>query len=223
MSDWGIGMRSGLRLLKAHKVHDAVSCLQKAADTCPVEESDDLYTILYFLGAALKKSGMTSCAVKSWEAAKRLRPRSNAAHFVRRFTNGYGNLRGKNSIEDDWTAFYSIHLRRYLRGKRTGKLGSVAERDMILDLIRDAWAHTIDGIRLESLNVRQKLDLFKSVEIVFPFFTVPIERDTPLIEVDFGEPVIETANKGRAITKILPFMDNGGHTGSGRIPPTVLK
>jgi hypothetical protein len=77
---------------------------------------------------------------------------------------------------DDWQMFYSIHVNRYLSGKRTEKIGSVAERDMINDLVREAWNSTISGVRLNTMSPKQKLALFRSVEIIFPFFEVPVER-----------------------------------------------
>jgi urease accessory protein UreE len=40
---------------------------------------------------------------------------------------------------DDWTAFASVHLSRYLMAKHRKRFATAAERDMVIDLIRDHW------------------------------------------------------------------------------------
>ncbi|WP_319414683.1 hypothetical protein [Marispirochaeta aestuarii] len=49
--------------------------------------------------------------------------------------NDYGMLRQMSSELDDWNAFYSVQLKKYLESKRSRKIGSQGEKDMIWDLI----------------------------------------------------------------------------------------
>jgi protein-disulfide isomerase-like protein with CxxC motif len=105
--------------------------------------------------------------------------------MVERFANWYGMEKQTDPQLDDWKAFFSIQLARYLEKKSTRKLGTVAERDMITDLIYDYWKELKKSGILEEKEYGEKLDIFKEVEIIFPSLVVPDEGKNQPIPVDF--------------------------------------
>ncbi len=70
--------------------------------------------------------------------------------------------------EDDWQAFSSIQTARYLLGKNKRTFSTLAEQDMIGDLIRDNWDIMLRSGALEGKFGCDKLEAFRSVKIVFP-------------------------------------------------------
>ncbi len=61
-----------------------------------------------------------------------------------RFTNCYGMERQDTTEADDWQAFSSIQTARYLLGKNKRTFATLAEKDMIGDLIRDSWQELVE-------------------------------------------------------------------------------
>lgn len=180
-------LRRGVRELSRHHPEGALKRFEAALNSCPVEESDDLERIFYYLGFTLLRLGRQNGAVRSYRAAARLRKHpGHAAQMLRRLVNDYGMVRQPTGELDDWRAFYSIHLERYLRSKATHRVTSDAEADMIRDLIHDYWKRiTKDGL-LAGRGAEEKLRLFRSVKIVFPFYVVHADLpDDNIIPVDF--------------------------------------
>ncbi len=144
--------------------------------------------MLYLLGCTLNKLGMRNCALKSWSTARRLYKNGFASRCILRYANNYGMAKQETSIEDDWKAFYSVQLYRYIRTKRTRRVGTEAERDMIVDLISDGWRSLLARYRLAGLTSEEKMALFRSVRIIFPafHFSEATDDEPATIPVDFG-------------------------------------
>lgn len=180
-------LRRGVRELSRHNPEGALKRFEQALNACPVEERDDLERIFYYLGYTLLRLGRPNGAVRSFRAAVRLRKfPSHGSKMLKRFVNEYGMVRQASCEMDDWNAFYSIHLERYLRSKRTQRVTSDAEADMIRDLIGDYWKRlTAEGL-LAGRTAPEKLRLFRSVNIVFPFYVAHSDvSDDKVIPVDF--------------------------------------
>jgi hypothetical protein len=185
---WKTAFLRGKRALQHHDNELALKFFERALSSCPVSSKKELSEILYLLGSTLNKLGMRNCALKSWSSAGRLHKHGYAARSVRRFSNAYGMAKQMTSLEDDWKAFYSVQLYRYLCMKKTRRLGTEAERDMIEDLIVDAWNELKSMFQLQDLDTEEKMQVFKTTRIVFPTFEVQDvsfgSGDT--IPVDFG-------------------------------------
>jgi hypothetical protein len=100
-------------------------------------------------------------------------------------SNEFGMARQSSRDLDDWQAFYCTHLRRYVASKKSRKLGTIAESDMIRELIHDHWVKVRDSQLAINLNADQKLLLYQKIVIVFPFFDVPQHMDDGTVHVDF--------------------------------------
>ncbi len=166
----------GIGSLARHNATDAIHFLQMALEKCPASSSRDLYRICLFLGVALKRMGFSQSAIRSWISCQRLNKRGHTRKMLARLTNCYGMERQANATEDDWQAFSSIQIARYLRRKNKRTFSTLAEKDMITDLIRDSWNGLQESGELEGKSTCDKMDIFRRVGIVFP---TSLRSDSP--------------------------------------------
>jgi tetratricopeptide (TPR) repeat protein len=183
---WHISFDRGKALLSKHRLEEALKRFEAAVASCPVEKSKELSKTLYYLGVTLNKLGMSSCALKSWSSAHRLYKNGYAGAFLHRFSNGYGMARQESEALDDWKAFYSVQLARYLSLKKSRRLGTDAEKDVIWELIIDGWKDIRASVDIQTLSTDEKLRLYRKYEIVFPSFVVPEASSNQEITVDFA-------------------------------------
>ncbi|GAB1484725.1 hypothetical protein MASR2M78_35430 [Treponema sp.] len=172
MSKWILSYKRGLRLLSDHKPLEASREFRQAAERCPSTKRQDLARILYYFGLSLERSGQASLAVKSWVNARKLVRTGAVAHAFNRWVNEYGMRRQGKSELDDYFAFRSIQVRRYLDSRGSGRYGSRAEKDAVNDLILDAWRILSRSGILCGLSVQRKLELFKRSRVDLPFLYV---------------------------------------------------
>ncbi|MBN2511172.1 MAG: SEC-C domain-containing protein [Spirochaetales bacterium] len=177
----------GIRLLNKHNPQAALKHFRLALNECPVNRRRELDLILYYLGITLKRLGMSGSAVKSWSAGRNIYRSGHSTLMYRRHVNQYGMVKQSSEELDDWNAFYSIQLERYLSSKYSRKLGSEGERDMIWDLIYDNWVVLQQSGVLYGKTACEKWRIFNSQEIIFPFFHVPDHHSRQNIPVNFRE------------------------------------
>ena len=182
---WAIHYDSGLGSLAWHRPVDAVKCFQRALELCPPSRSQDLYRVCFYLGIALQRVGYSQSAIKSWISCQRLNKRGHTRKMLSRYTNCYGMEKQESSAADDWQAFYSIQTARYLLGKNKRVFSTLAEQDMICDLIKDAWKALGRGV-LAGKTGCEKMEVFRGVRIVFPSVVIgEPHADGPIISVNF--------------------------------------
>ena len=185
MEDWKRKYIRAKVYLSKHKPEAALKDLEEALAGCPVSRTNELSRILFFLGITLRKLGLPDSALKSWSAGSRIAKNSSSARMLKRFQNAYGMKRQATPEEDDWNAFYAIQLNRYIRGKRSRSFGTLAERDMVNDLIGERFRLLRKEYCLEHLDHSAKYLLFHSVYIVFPRVDRVNFGDEPSVSVDF--------------------------------------
>jgi hypothetical protein len=186
MSTWSMYFDNGLRLLSRHKPHAAIRFLESALQECPTSNVSELYRICFFLGVALKRLGYSQTAIKSWLSCKRLKKRGYAGKLLSRMTNPYGMEKQECESKDDWMAFASLQMSRYLLSKQRRAFSTRAEKDMIQDLIFDSWKFLSDSGALEGRSCSEKYGFFTKTKIVFPNFTMAtVQNQSPVISVDF--------------------------------------
>jgi tetratricopeptide (TPR) repeat protein len=170
--------------LARHNPTRALRLFRKALDECPVTDEKALARLLYFLGIALMRLGHRSSAIDSWRASHRLRRGTFALRMLQRYANCYGMARQTSGELDDWKAFLSIQVDRYLATKKNGRFSTAAERDMVRDLVFEYWRAIGASEVLEGRTPEEKESLFRAVEIVFPY-RLPEEAAGEVIPVDF--------------------------------------
>jgi len=176
----------GLTSLARHRANAAVKSLQEALEQCPPSRTRELYKICLYLGVALQRIGFSQSAIKSWISCQRLNKRGPTRKMLSRYTNCYGMERQGSSEADDWQAFSSIQVARYLLGKNKRAFSTEAEHDMILDLIRDSWTELRASVDMGGMSGCEKLEAFRGVRIVFPAIVAVEPRvEDPIIAVNF--------------------------------------
>jgi hypothetical protein len=182
--NWRSSFHQGVRHLSRHDAAGALPWLSRALQGCPARPTEDLTRVLYYLGIALNRLGYSNSAVRSWTASLRMKRSKHTRQMLGRFANSYGMAKQGCRELDDWQAFHSIHLLRYLRGFKRRSLSSAAERRMLSEIIHSYWDKLRDSGALDGKSCAEKMDIFKSVRIDFPLFCLDDGRDC-VLQVDF--------------------------------------
>ncbi len=177
--------RRGLILLSHHHTREAAHFFERALKSCPPTAGKSLYRICFYLGIALRRLGHPETAFKSWVSCQRLEKRGRARKMIVRLANSYGMIKQERESQDDWKAFVSIQLTRYLQTKNKRVFSTMAEQDMVIDLIRDYWRSLLKSGTLARKTCEEKQAIFSRTRIVFPTIMVPEEGDHVLIPVNF--------------------------------------
>ena len=158
----------GKRALAGHDPVTALRLLRLAVDICPAERHAELSRRLYWLSIALRQLGKDGLAIKALSSAQRLAPRGRARDLYGNFANRYGMPKSDCAEHDDYRAFCSIHIRRYLDSVRDRRFSSQEEIDVVLRIIADSWLRLNTKKTIKRVACEEKLDVFKETEIVFP-------------------------------------------------------
>jgi hypothetical protein len=177
MDRWQGDFHRGIRYLSAHDPASAVLHLSRAVQNCPVSRGDELTRMLYYLGIALRRAGYSNSAIRSWVTSQKMRKTKHTRALLDRFCNGYGMAKQDSEAQDDWQAFYSTQLKRYLWGFKKRTLSNSSERSMIYDVIREAWKELQRSGRLDGRSSEEKYEIFQNTKIEFPHFYFGRLRD----------------------------------------------
>lgn len=181
---------SGKRALAAHDPLAALRLLKEAVDECPASSPRALSERLYWLAITLRRLGKDGLAVKALASAQRLAPRGRARSMYERVANGYGMPKAACREHDDYRAFCSIQLGRYLARVPERRFADQAEADAVLAVIADAWLRLARSRGEErpfaSIGCDDKLQAFRAVRIDFPTLRErPVLASASVIQVNF--------------------------------------
>ncbi len=185
MNAWKIQMDRGLGMLSRHNPLEAIRCLERALDACPVERGADLHRICFYLGIALRRAGHSQTALRSWLSCTQLKKRGHSRRMLARMVNGYGMARQPSEDGDDWQAFHAVQVSRYLSTRNKRAFSTPAERDMVSDLIRDYWKSVERSGALAGKDSCQKREYFGALRIVFPTVVLPEQQSGTVLTIDF--------------------------------------
>ncbi len=147
---------------------EALQILHRIIEEPSLSDEHLLSHIFYDIGNILMKLGYKNEALSSWKSSLRIFPDHSLQNEILQFVNPYGMVNGEQSVHDDFKAFASVQMARYLALKQQGCFSSLAEADMVMDLISDHWADIIDSGLSNHLSCSQKLGLFHRYHIDFP-------------------------------------------------------
>lgn len=178
---------AGLRSLTKGDLGGAIQSFKMAVDAIPPSERTRLCKALNFLGIALLRSGQKNVAIRSWASARRLVHDSPAARFHSRYVNEYGMVRRSTALGDDFAAFCSLHVCRYLGTKKNGSFDSGDEREMVEHVVRQSFAELYSRKELRSAPVEAKIRAFKASKLDFPValkfdFTDPVSTEPSRVD-----------------------------------------
>lgn len=163
-----LDFQRGKRALRKHDVGLAISFFNTAVDDCPPSERSALARRLYWLSLALKRIGKDGLALKALSTAQRLTPRGYARSMYKRLANDYGMPRSSCTEHDDYRAFCSIHIRRYLETMPDRSFSSKEESDQVLTILADAWVRLGLSSTMSGLDCNERLRQFREASIIFP-------------------------------------------------------
>lgn len=203
--------RAGIRALSRHDAQAALRLFRIVVDSCPASEHKALARYLYWLSISLLRLGRSELAVKSLGSAQRLAPRGTARKLYGNMINDYGMVRTGCEEKDDFRAFFAIQIRRYIGMRPGGKFSGEAERDAVVCIITDAWLGLKKTEQLSKKTCSDKLDLFRSYTIHFPFQFMTTGR---VLEANFRRGSIQKEDDRCSCGSGLPYRQCCGRTRS---------
>lgn len=202
MSDWKLQFKQGKENNHCENYEKAQELLELALEGCPDKDSASISQIVFEIGRSFFGRGMRGVAISNMLAAVKMGlNESHAQNMMNCLVNEYGMPAQKTPEGNDEAAFAAIHVMRYLYSKNSGKFGTLAEKDMIFELVSDAWTDFNERVNISGLKTLEKISRFREYVIFFPAFFVP-EEDLAVehvIYADFG-------NNLCACGSGLPFM-----------------
>ncbi len=116
-------------------------------------------------------------------------------------------LKIKHTIERrkdrDKRTFYSVQIERYLKRKTQHRFCSPAEKDVIIQIIDDAWDHCCKEIHNIS-DYSEKVLYCYSCVVIFPYF---VAEEESIIPVDFKNKRAVDLNKECVCGSGKPFFE----------------
>lgn len=181
---WRRQFHQGRRALRGHRNRRALDLLTAAAASCPAAQRAGLAATLRWLGFVCARLGRRGAALRCWVDAQRAHKQPGLARLIRTCSNDHGMPRQGHRLLDDWRAFHSLQLARYVRAKERVPLGA-AETDMLRDLL---WGHFTELVRRGALRGRtaeQRRRLFAAMQVTFPLLLPAAAGTERVVAADF--------------------------------------
>jgi tetratricopeptide (TPR) repeat protein len=186
MEQWQIEMQKGRAQLSRHDAARAIKTLAYALKLCPPEACGCSSEILFYMGISLKRLGYFSSALKLWISAYRIRKQKKIRKMIDRYANGYGMLKQATEELDDRNAFFAVQIRRYLDKKTSRKFTTLAEQDVVFELINDYWKNILLRAIIKGKNIGEKREIFHKIQIPFPYLVMPQHIGDTVFSVNFN-------------------------------------
>lgn len=171
----------------------ALSFFRKALEKCPVQHEEVNADIMYHVGDCLIKLSKRGAGLRFWKVALRYITDEEQGLKILDKINSYGMVKRENYLEDDYSAFKAIQLMQYLGSKLDMRFSNFIEKDMIMTLLKNQFEEIEKDAEYNNLTSTEKVSLFKSYKIVFPFIIKreirDIEEHTNIILFDFKRKV----------------------------------
>jgi len=151
--------------------HDAIRALpllRIAVDQCSVKQRNELSRRLYWLSLALRRLDRQTLAIKALASARQLAPRGFVSRSFGHIANGYGQPRCACEEHDDYRAFFSIQVKRYLWTVPGQRFTDSTEMESVLAIIAKAWVQLQQEISLDGLDCTSKVACFDKYRVSFP-------------------------------------------------------
>ena len=104
--------------LVRHRPDLAMMHFRKVIEATPPENAGKLANAMYWLAVAFFRLDKAELAIRTLASAQRLHRRGHARKLYLSWVNGYGMIRRGKPELDDFYAFSSLQIGRYLGKKR---------------------------------------------------------------------------------------------------------
>ncbi len=95
------------------------------------------------------------------------------------------NLCNAVYVLEDYNLFQKVQIAKYISNKNTPLSKDSPEWDMVVELIKDYWCDLLASGYINNKNKKEKELIFQSVEIIFPYITIPVAWLDGVTYVDF--------------------------------------
>lgn len=160
--------RAGQRFLRLHRPEQAIRAFTACVDCADDASASEKARILYWLGLALHRVGQRDLSVRCFKEARCLSASLPVRRIHERLVNEYGMPRCSCAELDDWQAFRSIQLERFLKTRPSGRFVSRAERDAVEGLLLASFKPLALSRRLERMSTEAKKTLFCAANPLAP-------------------------------------------------------
>jgi hypothetical protein len=161
-------LHAGKMDLVRHRPDLAMMHFRKVVEYTTADRAKNLAEALYWLAVSLFRLDRAELAIRTLASAQRLLRRGHARELYLAWVNGYGMIsRGKPEL-DDFYAYSSLQLGRYLARKAVKRFDTMDEKDMAMRVVMDSWKRLLASGALEGKSCSEKLILFRSRKPVFP-------------------------------------------------------
>ncbi|MBU0933997.1 MAG: hypothetical protein KKI09_03475 [Spirochaetes bacterium] len=158
----------GLDALARHDPATALVHLRSAVAACSAAHPGELSRRLYWLAITLHRLGKQPLAIKALSSARQLAPRGHISRYFSHTTNEYGQPRCSCAEHDDYRAFFSVQVQRYLWSVPGQRFTDNVEMETVMAIIAKAWLQMQKSGALAELDCRQKVAYFNRYRIQFP-------------------------------------------------------
>jgi hypothetical protein len=145
-------LEKGKKNLFSRNARGAMLDLSQALELCDCIHNKELGEILFYLGIAFMKLGQSASAKRCWLNA-----------FSVRESVG----KGKES-DPEWQLFLAVQMSRYLKRKPGFVFDTLAEGDMVHDLVLMTWQEISELPELRTLSTDDRITYYFSLTIIFP-------------------------------------------------------
>lgn len=159
---------SGIKAGKKGDYKKAVRSIQKAIEYQSKDAKEELSEYYQNLGSALWRLNLRFDAFKAWEKALELNPKQRMAkEYLEKFSNEYGQPTAPTEAFDDFYAFQSTKIKKYLNKNNKDKFENLDEATDVIKKIIDVWRIINKKANLSELSTDEKIKLFEETEINF--------------------------------------------------------
>lgn len=144
-------LEKGKKNLFSRNAHGAMLDLSQALELCDCSHNKELGEILFYLGIAFMKLGQSAYAKRCWLNAFSVRESV-----------------GKGDNDPEWQLFLAVQMSRYLKRKPGFVFDTLAEGDMVHDLVLMTWQEISELPELRTLGTDDRITYYFSLTIIFP-------------------------------------------------------
>ena len=174
--------RLGRRALVRHDAVKALGFLRSAVDKTLPDDAN-LAKYLYWVSICLWRLGRKELAIKSFSSAQKLLHHGYSRCIYERMVNGYGMIKTGSPENDDFQAFASIQIKKYLKSGKKQAFTNNFEKEVIVYLLVDSWRSLVNKVSIKDMSFSERIKFFHSCKINYP--AAILENGISIITANF--------------------------------------
>lgn len=165
MSHWKHFFNRGKQALVRNNLRSALCSFNQAIKQCPLTESRELASLLYYTGIVLNKLGLRKRALQTWNISSQTDKNSHASSLIDHFC---GLDRISRELLNDWNSFLYLKFYAYLQLKKRPYFLHMQELNQVRALILDYFTVLNFNEEFKMAPKGRKRQMIKDLYIDFP-------------------------------------------------------